>query len=105
MPAKPVRSPLGLRPHLRLPQQPRLLLLPPVMPLLRPRRTILRPGNRREARSGMSEKQLASTARAAAHQKAWFAELRRDVFERQLPYAITQADMPLELFHAMDIPV
>lgn len=53
----------------------------------------------------MPEKQLESTARAAAHQKAWFAELRRDVFERQAPYAITQADMPLELFHAMDIPV
>ncbi len=53
----------------------------------------------------MSEKQLASTARAAAHQKAWFAELRRDVFERQLPYAITQADMPLELFHTMNVPV
>jgi benzoyl-CoA reductase subunit B len=53
----------------------------------------------------MPEKQLASTARAAAYQKAWFAELRRDVFERHLPYAITQADMPLELFHTMDVPV
>jgi len=53
----------------------------------------------------MVEKQFESTARAAAHQKAWFAELRRDVFERQLPYAITQADMPLEMFHTMNVPV
>jgi benzoyl-CoA reductase/2-hydroxyglutaryl-CoA dehydratase subunit BcrC/BadD/HgdB len=53
----------------------------------------------------MAEKQLECTARAAAHQKAWFAKLRADVFEKQKPYAIVQADMPLELFHAMDVPV
>jgi benzoyl-CoA reductase subunit B len=53
----------------------------------------------------VAEKQLQSTLRAAAHQKEWFAELRRDVFEKQQPYAIVQADMPLELFQAMDIPV
>jgi benzoyl-CoA reductase subunit B len=53
----------------------------------------------------VAEKQLESTARAAAHQKAWFAQLRADVFENQKPYAIVQADMPLELFHAMDVPV
>ena len=53
----------------------------------------------------MAEKQLESTIRAAAHQKAWFAQLRQDVFEKQKPYAIVQADMPLELFHAIDIPV
>jgi len=53
----------------------------------------------------MAEKQLESTIRAAAHQKAWFAQLREDVFEKQKPYAIVQADMPLELFHAMDVPV
>jgi benzoyl-CoA reductase subunit B len=53
----------------------------------------------------MAEKQLQCTARAAAYQKAWFAQLREDVFERQKPYAIVQADMPLELFHAMDVPV
>jgi benzoyl-CoA reductase/2-hydroxyglutaryl-CoA dehydratase subunit BcrC/BadD/HgdB len=53
----------------------------------------------------MAEKQLECTVRAAAHQKAWFAQLREDVFEKQKPYAIVQADMPLELFHAMDIPV
>jgi benzoyl-CoA reductase subunit B len=53
----------------------------------------------------MPEKQLESTVRAAAYQKAWFAQLRADVFEKQKPYAIVQADMPLELFHAMDVPV
>ena len=53
----------------------------------------------------MAEKQLECTVAAAQHQKAWFAELRRDVFEDQKPYAIVQADMPLELFHAMDVPV
>jgi benzoyl-CoA reductase subunit B len=53
----------------------------------------------------MAEKQLECTVRAAAHQKAWFAQLRQDVFENHKPYAIVQADMPLELFHAMDVPV
>jgi benzoyl-CoA reductase subunit B len=53
----------------------------------------------------MAEKQLKSTALAAEHQKAWFAQLREDVFEKRKPYAIVQADMPLELFHAMDVPV
>jgi benzoyl-CoA reductase subunit B len=53
----------------------------------------------------MAEKQLECTVRAAAYQKAWFAQLREDVFARQKPYAIVQADMPLELFHAMDVPV
>ena len=59
----------------------------------------------RKARQQMAEKQLESTVRAAAYQKAWFAQLREDVFEKQKPYAIVQADMPLELFHAMDVPV
>jgi len=53
----------------------------------------------------MAEKQLQCTVRAAADQKAWFAQMREDVFEKQKPYAIVQADMPLELFHAMDVPV
>jgi benzoyl-CoA reductase subunit B len=53
----------------------------------------------------MAEKQLQSSVRAAEYQKAWFAQLRREVFEKQKPYAIVQADMPLELFHAMDVPV
>jgi benzoyl-CoA reductase/2-hydroxyglutaryl-CoA dehydratase subunit BcrC/BadD/HgdB len=53
----------------------------------------------------MAEKQLESSVRAAAYQKAWFAQLRDDVMENQKPYAIVQADMPLELFQAMDVPV
>ncbi len=44
----------------------------------------------------MAEKQLESTVAAAEYQKAWFTNLRRDVFENQKPYAIVQADMPLE---------
>ncbi len=52
----------------------------------------------------MAEKQLQCTTAAAEHQKAWFAELRRDVFEQRRPYAIVQADMPFELFSVMDVP-
>jgi benzoyl-CoA reductase subunit B len=53
----------------------------------------------------MSEKQLQSTVAAAAHQKEWFSDLRTSVFEKGRPYALVQADMPLELFHVMDVPV
>ena len=52
----------------------------------------------------MAEKQLECTLAAAEHQKAWFARLRKDVFEKQRPYAIVQADMPFELFQVMDVP-
>jgi benzoyl-CoA reductase subunit B len=50
-------------------------------------------------------KQLESSRLAAEHQKAWFAALRSSVFEAGAPYAIVQADMPLELFSVMDVPV
>lgn len=53
----------------------------------------------------MAEKQLQSSIRAAEYQKGWFAGLRRDVFEKHRPYAIVQADMPLELFQVLDVPV
>ena len=53
----------------------------------------------------MAEKQLTCTLAAAEHQKAWFSQLRRDVFENHRPYAMVQADMPLELFQVMDVPV
>ena len=53
----------------------------------------------------MAEKQLECTLAAGEHQKSWFAQLRKDVFERKLPYAIAQADMPFELFQVMDVPV
>ena len=53
----------------------------------------------------MADKQLACTSAANEFQKTLFANLRRDVFERQKPYAIVQADMPLELFQVMRVPV
>ena len=53
----------------------------------------------------MAEKQLQCTAAAGERQKAWFSALRREVFEERRPYAIAQADMPLELFQAMGVPV
>ncbi len=51
------------------------------------------------------DKQLACTKAASEYQKAWFSKLRKDVFENQKPYAIVQADMPMELFYLMDMPV
>ena len=53
----------------------------------------------------MAHKQLASTIAASEGQKAWFASLRERVFETRAPYAIGQADMPFELFQAMDVPM
>jgi len=53
----------------------------------------------------MADKQLECTVAATEFQKSWFAGLRRDVFENQQPYAMVQADMPLELFQSMDMPV
>jgi len=53
----------------------------------------------------MAEKQLHCTTAATEYQRAWFATLRRDVFESKKPYAIAQADMPLELFQVMGVPV
>jgi hypothetical protein len=51
------------------------------------------------------DKQLETTHAAADYQKRWFADLRQHVFEQRQPYAIVQADMPLELFSVMDVPV
>ncbi len=56
------------------------------------------------ALTAMTEKQLACTAAAAAFQKAWFADLRRAVFDERRPYAIVQADVPFELFQLLGIP-
>ncbi len=53
----------------------------------------------------MAQKQLTSTIAASEGQKAWFASLRERVFETRAPYAIGQADMPFELFQAMDVPM
>jgi benzoyl-CoA reductase subunit B len=53
----------------------------------------------------MPEKQLQSTVAAAGFQKDWFARLRGEVFDKRRPYAIVQADMPLELFQLFGMPV
>jgi benzoyl-CoA reductase/2-hydroxyglutaryl-CoA dehydratase subunit BcrC/BadD/HgdB len=50
-------------------------------------------------------KQLQSTLAAGEKQKAWFTDLRREVFEQRRPYAILNADTPHDLFHVMDVPV
>ena len=52
----------------------------------------------------MAVKELQCTARAAAFQKTWFAELRRAVFDERQPYAVAQADVPFELFQLLDVP-
>ncbi len=52
-----------------------------------------------------SDKQLRCTQAAGDKQKAWFAELKREVFEQQRPYAIINADTPHDLFHVMGVPV
>jgi hypothetical protein len=52
-----------------------------------------------------NEKQLETTRAASEYQKAWFASLRSEIFEQKQPYAIVQADMPLELFQAAGVPV
>ena len=52
----------------------------------------------------MADKQLAATVAASAHQKEWFADLRRRVFDDRQPYALVQADVPFELFDLVDVP-
>lgn len=52
-----------------------------------------------------SRKTLACTAEATAYQKAFGAELRRQVVDEGQPFAIVQADTPHEIFHVMDIPI
>ena len=50
-------------------------------------------------------KTLECTGDATAHQKSFVAELRQRVVEHGEPFVVAQADTPLEIFHAMDIPV
>jgi len=52
----------------------------------------------------VSRKDLVSTARATAYQKAHVQQLREQVQSGE-PYAICNADTPHEIFHAMDIPI
>lgn len=52
----------------------------------------------------MADKQLEATRAASAYQKAWFADLRRRVFDERQPYALVQADVPFELFDLTGVP-
>jgi hypothetical protein len=52
----------------------------------------------------VADKQLEATTAASAFQKAWFASLRRRVFDERQPYALVQADVPFELFDLVDLP-
>lgn len=52
----------------------------------------------------MADRQLETTAAAAAFQKEWFAGLRRRVFDDREPYAIVQADVPFEPFDLLGVP-
>lgn len=52
-----------------------------------------------------SRKDLRCTADATAHQKEFVSNLKRRVVEDGEPFVVAQADTPLEIFHAMDIPV
>src|SRR6185436_4305047 len=55
--------------------------------------------------SARSRKDLACTADATAHQRAFVADLKRRVVDNGEPFAVAQADTPHEIFHAMDIPL
>ena len=57
------------------------------------------------SRGQRSRKDLACTAAATAHQRAFVADLKRRVIDNGEPFAIAQADTPHEIFHAMDIPL
>lgn len=49
-------------------------------------------------------KKLKSTAAAGAYQKKWFAEMKERVESEGCDFAILNADVPMEIFRAMDIP-
>jgi benzoyl-CoA reductase subunit B len=48
--------------------------------------------------------QLDVTRTLRSHQREWFAELRREVFEEGRPFAIAGANVPHEIWEALDIP-
>lgn len=52
-----------------------------------------------------SRKMLSCTAEATAYQKEFGKRLKQRVVDDKEPYAIVQADVPHEIFHAMDIPI
>ena len=54
-------------------------------------------------RGRRSKKRLQTTIKSTAYQKEWFQELRKKVNEGE-PLAFVNADVPQEIFRAMDIP-
>ena len=50
-----------------------------------------------------SRKDLACTAAATAHQKAFGAELKQRVVNDGEPFALVQADTPHEIFHMCNL--
>ena len=49
-------------------------------------------------------KRLKATAAASAYQKQWFQDLKHRVETENLPFAYINADVPIEILRAMDIP-
>ncbi len=56
-----------------------------------------------EFRGAQGTRRLASSAAASRHQRAWFAALHERVAAGE-PLALVNADVPHEIFRAMDIP-
>ena len=48
---------------------------------------------------------LACTAQARAFSRNWFGELRRRVIEERVPYVLSNAEMPHEIFDVLGLPV
>lgn len=49
-------------------------------------------------------KKLKATAAAGAYQKQWFFDMKARVEREGCDFAILNADVPMEIFRAMDIP-
>ncbi len=52
-----------------------------------------------------SDKQLACTERAREFSRSWFGELRRSVIDERVPYVLSNAEMPHEIFDVLGLPV
>ncbi len=51
------------------------------------------------------DKQLESSERARAYSRTWFSDLRRQVIDERIPYVLSNAEMPHEIFDALGLPV
>lgn len=52
-----------------------------------------------------SDKQLACSDLARAFSRSWFGELRRQVIDERVPYVLSNAEMPHEIFDVLGLPV